>query len=107
MVSLNELKKKIRRDAAAYDNLAKQYNVLVAKERKAGRLLSITNGRLIAANTASGKAASKRVITSWNKLARKGQKLKSELNLFVQYQNRVKARALKGKTSRRKTAYRR
>lgn len=87
MPTLNELKSQIRRDATAYDNFAKRYNTLIAKERKAGRLMPYKNGRVIVSNTTAGKAAGKRVVEAWNKVARKGQKLKVELEMYTRKVN--------------------
>lgn len=87
MVTLNELKKQIRRDATAYDNLAMQYNALIKKERKAGRLKSNKSGRVTVANTTAGKNAGKRIVTAWNRVARKGQRLKAELEMYTKKVN--------------------
>lgn len=87
MVTLSELKRQIRRDAVAYDKLAQQYNALIKKEQRAGNLTPNGSSRVTVANTTAGKNAGKRVVEAWNKVARKGQKLKIELELYTRKVN--------------------
>lgn len=83
MPSLNDLKKAIRRDATAYDKLAEQYNALIKKEQRAGHVVKTSQGTVTVANTPAGKAAGKRIVDAWNRVARKGQRLKAELEMYV------------------------
>lgn len=87
MPTITELKSQIRRDATAYDKLAKQYNALIKKERTAGHLKPSKNGRVTVADTTAGKNAGKRIVEAWNRVARKGQKLKVELEMYTRKVN--------------------
>lgn len=108
MVTVSQLKSKIKKDAVAYDRLANSYNLLIKRELSAGHLIvSGRGGKVKAKNTTAGRNAAKRVVLSWNKVARKGKVLKSEIELFVRYQSRLKKRSTRKTSTRKRTTKRR